>query len=139
VVGIPGFKKRTVLIRGLSGGYYLCDPFMSNGFLDVCPDKGTAAAVMTHQLDMLEQEDSKYENWLLFFPPTVELDPRPLAERETKEDFLLKHVAGLEIDACSATQKPLVGCRVTFTIAQSDGRRRIGNVALADIIQWKKK
>jgi hypothetical protein len=87
-------------------------------------------------LDLLEQDDSRHEYWLLFFAPTIELDHRLLAKVSTKEDTLLKHVAGLEKAECPITKKPLVGCRVTFTIAETAGRRRIATVGTTDKIQW---
>jgi hypothetical protein len=136
VVDVPGFYKRAVLIRGLSGGYYLRDSDMTSKYLQVCPHPATLTAVKTHQLDMSDQDDSKYEYWLLFFAPSIELDQRLLAKVNTKDDLLLKHVAGLEKPACPITKKPLVGCRVTFTIAETTGRRRIANVNATDEIQW---
>jgi hypothetical protein len=136
VVDVPGFHKRAVLIRGLSGGYFLRDPILTNKYLQVCPHQATVAAVKTHQLELLDQDDSKYEYWLCLFPPTIELDQRLLAKISTKEDSLLKHVAGLEKEECPVTMKPLVGCRVTFTIAQTTGRRRIADVSATEEIQW---
>jgi hypothetical protein len=84
---------------------------------------------------LLDQDNSKYEYWLCFFPPTIELDQRLLAKVSTKKDFLLKHVAGLEKAICPIIAKRLVGCWVTFTIAQTTGRLRIADVSATEEIQ----
>jgi hypothetical protein len=61
VVDVSGFHKWAVLIRGLSGGYFLRDPILTNKYLQVCPHQATVSAVKTHQLELLDQDDSKYE------------------------------------------------------------------------------
>ena len=85
VAHVPGYEKRTILIRGPSGGYFIRDPDMSKQYLAVCPHPTTAAAVRTHELDMANQEDCKYQYWMCIFPEGIELDDRLLAKATTDE------------------------------------------------------
>ena len=112
---------------------------MINEYLQMCLHQTTVEAVKTHQLNMLEQDDCKYKYWLCLFPPSIELDARLLAKPKTKADTLLKHVAGLERDECPVTQKPLLGCRVTFTIGETTGRRLIADLSAAEEMQFPQR
>jgi hypothetical protein len=139
VVDVAGFDKRAILIRGPTGGYFLRDKDLSNQYVQVCPHPPTAAAVNSHELELAKQEDRKYTYWMLIVPDGFALDERLLAKGYTDERALVKHVAGLEKEECPITKKPLVACRVTFTIAQTGGRRRIADVQTREEIHFAKK